>query len=241
MSRTSVKRGVGAALFVGAVLSSVPSVPSVPEVSPAQPSAAEISQLEALSDWVAGEHEFRAIAAADRERAFGAAPATLDLFRQRPEEDVSRRLLARLPFGDAIGIAAERHRVDGLLLAALVEVESSFDPRSLSHRGAMGLMQIMPAVATGAADPFDPPTNLDLGARYFSGLLRRYDGDVELALAAYNAGPTAVERFGGMPPYRETNRFVSKVMRIYASHARGARAEGLESEATASGVVLAKR
>lgn len=230
-----MKRGVGVVLFIGAVLSSVPSVPSVPEVSPAQPSPAELAQLEALSDWVAGEHQFRAIAAADRERALGAAPASVELFRQTPDEDASR-LLARLPFGDDIGVAAERHRIDGLLLAALVEVESSFDPRSLSHRGAMGLMQIMPAVATGAADPFDPPTNLDLGAKYFSGLLRRYDGDIELALAAYNAGPTAVERFGGVPPYRETNRFVSKVLSIYADHTRGARVEELQS-----GVVLAKR
>lgn len=235
MSTVNMKRGVGVALFIGAVLSSVPSVPSVPEVSPAQPSPAELVQLEALSNWVAGEHQFRAIAAADRERAFGAAPATLELFRQARNQNASR-LLARLPFGDAIGVAAERHRIDGLLLAALVEVESSFDPRSLSHRGAMGLMQIMPAVATGAEDPFDPPTNLDLGAKYFSGLLRRYDGDVELALAAYNAGPTAVERFGGVPPYRETNRFVSKVMNIYANHSRGVRGEDLQS-----GVVLAKR
>ena len=223
MSQRTTKRGAGVLLFVAVVLSSVPSVPSVPEVSPAQPSPEEIAQLEALSNWVAGERVFHAIAEGDRQRALGNAPATLELFRHGRDEDASRRLLHRLPFGSAIGQAAERHRVDGLLLAALVEVESSFDPRSLSHAGAMGLMQIMPGVAIGAEDPFDPPTNLDIGARYFSGLLRRFDGDLELALAAYNAGPGAVERFGGMPPYRETNRFVSRVLRIYAGHARGAR------------------
>jgi soluble lytic murein transglycosylase-like protein len=218
-----MKRGAGVALFLLVTLSSVPSVPSVPEVSPPRPSPAEIAQLEALSQWVAGDRSFHAIAAGDRERALQPTAPAVALFGPS-DGDASRRLLARLPYGAAISSAAERHRVDGLLLAALVEVESSFDPRSRSQRGAMGLMQIMPVVASGVEDPFDPTTNLDLGARYFSRLLRRFGGDVELALAAYNAGPGAVERFGGMPPYRETNRFVSRVMRIYADHSRGAAA-----------------
>jgi hypothetical protein len=188
-----------------------------------QPSPEEIAQLEALSKWVAGERVFRAIADGDRERALATLPATVELFRDGRDETASRRLLERLPFGDAIGRAAERHRLDGLLLAAVVEVESSFDPRSLSHRGAMGLMQIMPEVASGVVDPFDPPTNLELGARYFSQLLRRFDGDLELALAAYNAGPGAVERFGGVPPYRDQPLRVESAA-IYAGHARGAQA-----------------
>ena len=234
-----MKRGAGVALFLLVTLSSVPSVPSVPEVSPVQPSPAEIAELEALSRWVAGERSFHAIAEIDRQRALNPALAAVDLFAAERAGDSSRRLLLRLPYGAAISQAAERHRVDGLLLAALVEVESSFDARSLSQRGAMGLMQIMPVVASGIDDPFDPSTNLDCGARYFSGLLRRFDGDVELALAAYNAGPSAVERFGGMPPYRETNRFVSRVMRIYADHSRGA-AE-TPPPGSAPGVVLAAR
>jgi soluble lytic murein transglycosylase-like protein len=234
-----MKRGAGIALFLLVTLSSVPSVPSVPEVSTPEPTPAEIAQLEALSQWVAGDRAFHAIASGDRARALAPETPALDLFDPAPDRDASRRLLAGLPFGAAITLAADRHRVDGLLLAALVEVESSFDPRSLSQRGAMGLMQVMPVVASGVEDPFDPTTNLDLGARYFSRLLRRFGGDIELALAAYNAGPGAVERFGGMPPYRETNRFVSKVMRIYADHSRGAaRAPGAP---TVEHAVLAAR
>lgn len=234
-----MKRGAGIVLFLAVILSSAPSVPSVPEVSPAQPSPDEVAQLDALSHWVAGESGFHALAEADRARAFDPSPAAPDLFgRDAPSQEQSRRLLARLPYGSAIEQAANRHRVDGLLLAALVEVESSFDPRSLSERGAMGLMQIMPVVALDAADPFDPDTNLDLGARYFSELLRRFDGDLELALAAYNAGPGAVERFGGMPPYRETNRFVSRVLRIYADHSR---AQAEPPEPLLAGTVLASR
>jgi soluble lytic murein transglycosylase-like protein len=237
-----MKRGAGIVLFLVVTLSSVPSVPSVPEVSPARPSAAEVAQLEALSQWVAGERGFHAIAAEYRERALENSPPAVDLFAAQREEEASRRLLERLPYGTAIGQAAERYRVDGLLLAALVEAESSFDPRSLSGRGAMGLMQIMPVVAEGVEDPFDPHTNLDLGARYFSRLLHRFDGDLELAIAAYNAGPSAVERFGGVPPYRETSRFVSRVLGIYADHSRGVQAAPGPAAAPAlAGTVLASR
>ncbi len=237
-----MKRGAGVVLFLVVTLASVPSVPSVPEVSPARPSPAEVAALEALSQWVAGDRSFHAIATEDRERALDSAPAAVDLFGESRDEEASGRLLARLPYGTAISQAAARHRVDGLLLAALVEVESSFDARSLSQRGAMGLMQIMPVVAGDVDDPFDPTTNLDLGTRYFSRLLRRFDGDVELALAAYNAGPTAVERFGGVPPYRETSRFVSRVLRIYAGHSDGLQAAAPPGAApTLAGTVLASR
>src|SRR6185436_13455923 len=85
-----------------------------------------------------------------------------------------------------------------------------------------GLMQLMPSTGRqyGALDLFDPKVNIDAGVRHLKALLARFD--LPLALAAYNAGQGAVERFGGMPPFRETNRFVSKVMRIYADHSRGA-------------------
>jgi soluble lytic murein transglycosylase-like protein len=101
-------------------------------------------------------------------------------------------------------------------------------------------MQIMPAVASGIEDPFEPSANLDVGARYFSGLLRRFDGDVQLALAAYNAGPSAVERFGGVPPYRETNRFVSRVMQIYANHSRGTELAVAEAQPTERAVLASR-
>ena len=138
---------------------------------------------------------------------------------------VSRRAALKgtrleVPFALEITHAANRHQLDDRLVAAIVEIESSFDPRVVSPRGAIGLMQIMPELADESAlDPFDPRMNLELGARYFSRLLQRYGGNVELALAAYNAGPGAVDRFGGVPPYRETQNYVAKVGEIAGSEA----------------------
>ncbi len=121
--------------------------------------------------------------------------------------------LAGVPYAEILLAAAENHSVDPLLLAAIVEVESRFDPRAVSPVGARGLMQLMPAHA--AADPFDPAQNVDAGARYLGRLLERYDADLQLALAAYNAGPANVSRFGGVPPFRETRRYIEKVTRLY--------------------------
>ena len=112
---------------------------------------------------------------------------------------------------------AERYGLDADLVLAVVAVESNFEPRAVSKKGAQGLMQLMPATADdlGVADALDPATNLDGGARYLQALLRLYRGDLRKALAAYNAGPGAVARHGGVPPYRETQEYVRKVMKQY--------------------------
>lgn len=109
--------------------------------------------------------------------------------------------------------AAERHGVSPDLFEALVSVESSFNPMAVSHKGAKGLAQLMDPTARslGVTDPFDPEQNLDAGARYLSQMLRRF-GDPTLALAAYNAGPGAVERHNGIPPFDETRRYVQNVL-----------------------------
>lgn len=128
------------------------------------------------------------------------------------------RYLQTLPFGRQIGVAARAHRVDGLLIASVVEAESSFRPDAVSPRGALGLMQLMPFHLEGVDSPLDPAVNLDHGTRYLAGLERRFGGDLELALAAYHAGPGAVERWGGVPPYESTQDYVDRVLDRYREH-----------------------
>ena len=113
-----------------------------------------------------------------------------------------------------IKTAAARHGVDATLIRAVIAVESAFEPAAVSYKGAMGLMQLMPATAAQYAvdDPFDPGQNVDAGTRHLRTLLDRFDTSV--ALAAYNAGEGAVARFGGIPPYRETRAYVTRVLRL---------------------------
>jgi hypothetical protein len=110
--------------------------------------------------------------------------------------------------------AALRHRVAESLVAAVIAVESEFNPRAISHRGAQGLMQLMPRTAAGLGvrNAFDARENVDAGARHLRDLLNRFADDVPLALAAYNAGSQAVIDHGGVPPYPETQRFVARVI-----------------------------
>lgn len=136
----------------------------------------------------------------------------------RLAEADSGRYLQGLPFGREIERAARAHRLDGLLIASVVEAESSFRPDAVSAKGALGLMQLMPLHLEGIAEPLDPAVNLGIGTRYLARLERRFEGDLELALAAYHAGPGAVERWGGVPPYRSTRDYVGRVLARYAEH-----------------------
>jgi soluble lytic murein transglycosylase-like protein len=126
-----------------------------------------------------------------------------------------RRHLTRLPFGDEIARVARAEQLDPLLLASIVEVESSFRPDAVSSKGAQGLMQLMPVHFEPGEPGLEPGANLELGASLFARLLRRYDGDLEQALAAYQAGPGAVDRFGGVPPFRSTRGYVRRVLARY--------------------------
>ena len=122
-----------------------------------------------------------------------------------------------VPYGDLIHGAAERHGLNPALLVAVVRAESAFDAQAVSHKGAQGLMQLMPATAerfglTGT-QVFDAAKNIDAGARYLSWLSRRFDGELSHVLAGYNAGEGTVDRYGGVPPYRETRGYLSKIFR----------------------------
>jgi soluble lytic murein transglycosylase-like protein len=110
--------------------------------------------------------------------------------------------------------AAAQTGVDPVLLESLVQAESDFNPKEVSHVGAMGLTQLMPGTAKslGVTDPFDPAQNLLGGAKYLAQMLKQFGGDERLALAGYNAGPGAVKRFGGIPPYKETQHYVDRIM-----------------------------
>jgi soluble lytic murein transglycosylase-like protein len=117
-------------------------------------------------------------------------------------------------FDDLISAAAQRHGVEPALLKAVVQTESNFSPTAVSHAGAKGLMQLMDATARqlGVTNSFDPAENIDGGARFLRQLLNRYAGNEVLALAAYNAGPGAIDSWGGVPPYSETQAYVPRVL-----------------------------
>jgi soluble lytic murein transglycosylase-like protein len=119
----------------------------------------------------------------------------------------------RKQFDGLVDEHASRQRLRPDLVRAVIQVESGFNPRAISPKGAMGLMQLMPATARdlGVRDAYDPAENIRGGTAYLRQLLDRYDGDEELALAAYNAGASAVDRHRGIPPYRETHDYVRKV------------------------------
>jgi soluble lytic murein transglycosylase-like protein len=119
-----------------------------------------------------------------------------------------------VPFGDIIDRLSAAHRVDARLVRAMISVESGYQERARSPKGAMGLMQLMPATARrfNVADPYNPQANIEGGIKYLRVLLDRFPE--RLALAAYNAGEAAVERFRGIPPYAETRDYVTRVLRL---------------------------
>jgi soluble lytic murein transglycosylase-like protein len=135
-------------------------------------------------------------------------------------------LPAEFAYDDLIEEAAERYGLNPELIRAVITAESAFNPLAVSRVGAQGLMQLMPALAKelGVIDAFDPRQNIMAGSRYLSQLLDARDGNVALALASYNAGPSTVDRYHGIPPYKETQKYVKRITGLVA------RAEAAEEQ-----------
>ncbi|WP_040571504.1 lytic transglycosylase domain-containing protein [Shewanella benthica] len=138
-----------------------------------------------------------------------------DCYACRPDSDLDwhRMPLFSHDYDELIGQAAKRHKLDPALIRAVIHAESAFNVFALSRTGAMGLMQLMPETAKelGVINAFKPDQNIDGGAKYLAQMLKRFDGDIELACAAYNAGPSTVIHYKGIPPYPETQAYVKRV------------------------------
>jgi soluble lytic murein transglycosylase-like protein len=146
--------------------------------------------------------------------------AANDILRFEPEEifqadPIAAKPVVNLtgPYAELIRVAATKYTLDPLLLANVMAAESNFNPRAVSRKNAQGLMQLMPQTSSHlqVKNPFDPAQNIDAGAAYLKQMLNRFDGNVELALAAYNAGPDRVIQYGGIPPFRETQDYVRRI------------------------------
>ena len=146
--------------------------------------------------------------------------AAADVVAIEPQDDfpaLGTQSATKFPYQELIQSAAQRYGIDADLIASVIAVESSFDSRAVSRRDARGLMQLLPETAKrlGVRDVFNPGENIDAGTRYLKALLARYDNDLVLALAAFNAGPERVQQYGNVPPFAETRSYVRRVRRDY--------------------------
>jgi soluble lytic murein transglycosylase-like protein len=180
----------------------------------------ELDALATVAEWLGQSPETR-VPAAKLVEEIRKDRESFALFAGFHTEQERREALVDTPFGPEIAAAAKEHDVDSLLVASVVEVESTFRPTAGSHKGAVGLMQLLPTTAGMSRSRLENPrVNLDAGAKYLAKLISRFDGDLGLALAAYNAGPRNVRNYEGVPPFPETQQYVQKVLTRYVDYHR---------------------
>jgi len=177
--------------------------------------------------------------------------AQIESFEPAPPEPTSTNAIpATRDLTTIISSASARSQIDADFIASVIRAESANNPRAVSRKGAQGLMQLMPGTASnlGVKNSFDPSENVEGGVRYLRELLQCYNGDVAKALAAYNAGPQRVEHYKGVPPYRETQAYVARIITDYnrkklAERKQQARSSttGKASQASSKGVTLAQK
>ncbi len=203
----------------------------VNEPAPAQPRQVQPAQPKRpnLVYWSSKENRWKPVAsanAASMQAARSAAAEVSQYFVRESAQSANAKIVAANAHGHqaspeevdaSIVMAAARHNVDPNLVRAVIKVESNFNSNAVSRKGAMGLMQLMPATARSlnVKNPFDPEQNVDAGVRHLKQLLESYGGDVNLTLAAYNAGSGAVARSAGVPRYAETQNYVRRITNLY--------------------------
>jgi len=182
--------------------------------------AAETSRRSGLVYWSSSEHRWKPVptsGAVMRAARSAASEVNTYLDGGSKFQLVRDRVFTQQDVDKAIDEAAARHNVDPNLVRSVIKVESNFNPNAVSRKGAMGLMQLMPATARSlnVSNPFDPQQNVDAGVRHLKKLLESYGGDLRLSLAAYNAGAGAVARSAGVPHFFETQNYVRRITNIY--------------------------
>jgi soluble lytic murein transglycosylase-like protein len=182
----------------------------------------------------------------DQKKSFVDVPASeVESYSSRPDSELPKAATPPKSTGQIVSEASEKHGVDSDFIHSVIKQESAGNANAVSRTGARGLMQLMPGTALhlGVNDSFSPEQNVHGGARYLRELLERYNGDAIKALAAYNAGPQAVDRYKGVPPYRETRQYVQRVVREYnrsKQSAERAEAASVPNKSTATAERAAK-